>query len=361
MTASQLIKSLKSKKNKDLDIYQLSDGSPTEVRQWVSTGLRKFDMIISNKMEGGFPVGKLTTLVGEQGSGKTLLAMMAAKDVIKKNGLVIWIDTENSLDLTFLESFGIPRDKLVYIQLNTVEAMFETLENIAKDIRENNTDQLVLMVVDSIAGLSTKAEVEGAVGDANFGIAARLLSQGLRKHIIDFGKMRVCLLFTNQLRFNMKAAMFEDPLSAMYGGKAIPYYSSLLIKLSKSSKLKDEDKEIVGNQVLAKVIKNRLAPPFRSTYFECVYESGVSEISQILDELKKMEIIKVGGAKYTWTAGPVKDSSFAKKDWVKLFNEPAINKFIFETLASKYILDIDRYVDADGVSARAQIVSEDQK
>ena len=147
----------------------------------------------------------------------------------------------------------------------------------------------------------------------------------------------------------------------MYGGKAIPYYSSLLIKLSKSSKLKDEDKEVVGNQVLAKVLKNRLAPPFRSTYFECVYDSGVSEISQILDELKKMDIIKVGGSKYKWASGPAKDTTFEKKDFVKLFNEPANNKFIFETLASKYVLDIDRFVDADGVSSRAQIVPEDGK
>ena len=156
MNASDIIKTLKSRKNSDLDVYQLSDGSPTEVKEFVSTGLRKLDMLISNKMQGGFPVGKLTTVTGEEGSGKTLLALMAAKDVIKRDGIVVWIDTQNSLDLPFMESFGIPRDKIVYIQLNTVEAMFEVMEDVGKQLRQKNSQKLLLFVVDSVAGLSTK-------------------------------------------------------------------------------------------------------------------------------------------------------------------------------------------------------------
>lgn len=314
-------------------------------------------MIISNNEHGGLPVGKLTTIVGQQGSGKTLIAIMAAKDVIRKDGIVVWIDTQNSLDLMFLQSFGIPRDKVIYIQLNTVQAMFQIMDDIAKQIRRKNSNKLLLFVVDSIAGLSTKPEVQGAVGDANYGIAARLLSQGLRKHIINFGKLRSCLLFTNQLRYSMKSSLFEDPLSAMYGGKAIPYYSSIMLKLRKAAKLKNGD-QVIGNQISVTVQKNRLAPPYRKTRFECIYDHGVSQISQILEDLKGLQIVKVSGAWYTWSAGPLKDQKFQKKNFPQMFHKKQVNDFIWKLIAQKYILDIDRIIDADGLSSQSQIVEQ---
>ena len=356
----QLIKNLKAMKNKDLDVYQLSDGcSPTEVKQFVSSGLRKLDMLMSNRIVGGFPVGKLTTITGQQGSGKTLIAMMAAKNVIERNGTVIWIDTQNSLDLVFLQSFGIKRQKLVYIQLNTVEAMFEVMDNVGKSIRQKNSDQLILVVVDSLAGLSTKKQVEGDVGDSTYGGAARLLSQGLRKFIVSFGKMRVCMIFTNQLRYKMNARMFEDPLSAMYGGKAVPYYSSIMMKLRKKAKIKigqGTDKQIVGNQIGVTIEKNRLAPPFRKTNIQCIYDHGVSQINQIMQNLKDMDIVKVSGPSYTWKGGPCKDQKFAKKDFPKYFNNKQVNDYIWQQLGKKYILDVSRITDADSLSGQGSII-----
>ena len=200
--------------------------SSSNIKQYISTGNPLLDMIISNKRHGGFPVGRLTEIAGGEGAGKTLLASYALADTQKKGGVAIFIDTENAASLDVLQEVGVDTDKLVYIQVGTVEDVFSAMETIVGKIAsaKRDPDQPITIVWDSVAATSTKAEVEGTYDQQTIAQAARIISKGLRKYIPICSAHNVCLIFLNQLRVNIGVS-FGDKYSTS-GGKAIPYHAS---------------------------------------------------------------------------------------------------------------------------------------
>ena len=268
--------------------------SPAEVNEWLSTGSTVLDTIISNDIEaeGGIPVGKLVEISGEAATGKSLLSYMILKDCQDRGGIPVLIDTENAANWSFLKLLGIKeQDKggnLVYLQPETIEEVFQAIEEIVRRIRENDKSKLCCIVWDSIAGTSTKAEIQGEYGDSTIGLGARLIGQGLRKSIRFIGNQRIALVFLNQVREKIGGMVFGDPTISP-GGKAIPFFSSVRIKLYTDGKLK-ADGATIGVGIKPKIIKNRLGPPHREAKLTMYFSRGLIDEESWLDELLKFGV-----------------------------------------------------------------------
>ena len=268
--------------------------SPAEVNEWLSTGSTVLDTIISNDIEaeGGIPVGKLVEISGEAATGKSLLSYMILKDCQDRGGIPVLIDTENAANWSFLKLLGIKeQDKggnLVYLQPETIEEVFQAIEEIVRRIRENDKNKLCCIVWDSIAGTSTKAEIQGEYGDSTIGLGARLIGQGLRKSIRFIGNQRIALVFLNQVREKIGGMVFGDP-TVSPGGKAVPFFSSVRIKLYTDGKLK-ADGATIGVGIKPKTIKNRLGPPHREAKLVMYFNRGLIDEESWLDELLKFGV-----------------------------------------------------------------------
>jgi recombination protein RecA len=193
-----------NKQFKDYKVAYFLDGSeetPTDLNDWVSFGASTLDLAVSNRPHGGAPVGRIGEITGLEASGKSLIASHLLANTQKRGGLAVYIDTENALNVDFLESIGVDTDKMLYVQLETVEDIFATIENIIEKVRLSNKDRLVTIVVDSVAGASTKVELEGDYDKDGWATAkAIIISKAMRKVTNMIGKQRICLVFTNQLR-----------------------------------------------------------------------------------------------------------------------------------------------------------------
>ena len=268
--------------------------SPAEVREWLSTGSTVLDTIISNDLnaDGGIPVGKLVEISGEAATGKSLLSYMILKDCQDKGGIPILIDTENAANWSFLKLLGLKEEEqggnLLYLQPETIEAVFKAIENIVRKVRENDKNKLCCIVWDSVAGTSTNAEIQGEYGDATIGLGARLIGQGLRKSIRFIGNQRIAVVFLNQLREKIGIA-FGDP-TVSPGGKAIPFFSSVRIKLYTDGTIK-AGKDTIGVGIKPKIIKNRLGPPHREARLKMYFSRGLIDEESWLDVL-----LQSGGA-----------------------------------------------------------------
>ena len=262
--------------------------SPAEVREWLSTGSTVLDTIISNDLnaDGGIPVGKLVEISGEAATGKSLLSYMILKDCQDKGGQPILIDTENAANWSFLKLLGLKAREeggnLLYLQPETIEAVFKAIENIIRRVRENDKNKLCCIVWDSVAGTSTNAEIQGEYGEATIGLGARLIGQGLRKSIRFIGNQRISVVFLNQLREKIGIA-FGDP-TVSPGGKAIPFFSSVRIKLYTDGTIK-ADKDTIGVGIKPKIIKNRLGPPHREAKLKMYFSRGLIDEESWLDVL----------------------------------------------------------------------------
>ena len=262
--------------------------SPAEVREWLSTGSTVLDTIISNDLnaDGGIPVGKLVEISGEAATGKSLLSYMILKDCQDKGGQPILIDTENAANWSFLKLLGLKAREeggnLLYLQPETIEAVFKAIENIVRRVRENDKNKLCCIVWDSVAGTSTNAEIQGEYGEATIGLGARLIGQGLRKSIRFIGNQRISVVFLNQLREKIGIA-FGDP-TVSPGGKAIPFFSSVRIKLYTDGTIK-ADKDTIGVGIKPKIVKNRLGPPHREAKLKMYFSRGLIDEESWLDVL----------------------------------------------------------------------------
>ena len=265
--------------------------SPAEVKDWLSTGSTVLDTIISNDAAapGGIPIGKLVEITGEAATGKSLLSYMILKDCQDRGGIPVLIDTENAANWSFLKLLGIKeQDKggnLVYLQPETIEEVFQAIEEIVRRIRENDKSKLCCIVWDSIAGTSTKAEIQGEYGDSTIGLGARLIGQGLRKSIRFIGNQRIALVFLNQVREKIGGMVFGDPTISP-GGKAVPFFSSVRIKLYSGGKVK-AGQDVIGVGIKPKVIKNRLGPPHREAELKMYFNRGLIDEESWLDVLLK--------------------------------------------------------------------------
>ena len=283
-----LVESL-NKKLGDVAFILGKGDSPPETKEWLSTGSTILDTIISNDIdaEGGIPVGKLVEISGEAASGKSLLSYMILKDCQDKGGIPVLIDTENAANEDFLRLIGLefyPEGSLVYIQVDSIEGVFKAIEDIIRRIRENDKDKLCCIVWDSVAGTSTDAEIQGDYGDATIGLAARLIGQGLRKIIRFIGTQKVSLVFLNQVRQKIGVFFGDDTVTP--GGKAIPFFAAVRIRLYSGGKVK-AGKDVLGVGIRPKIVKNRMGPPHREADLKMYFNRGLIDEEGWIDILLK--------------------------------------------------------------------------
>lgn len=274
--------------------------SPSDIIDWISTGSSLLDLAISNIPNGGVPVGRITELTGLEGSGKSLVAAHILAETQKKGGKAIFMDTEAAVSREFLQAIGVNLSDMMYIPTETIEDMFQSIEIIINSVRTNNQDKLLTIVVDSLAGATTKVELDADYGKDGYATTkAILLSKAMRKITNLIAKEKICVVFTNQLRTKMNAMAFADPWTTS-GGKAVAFHSSIRVRLTNAGALKKKDfggvDQIIGNKIQAKVIKNRLGPPQRKVSFEIFFDSGIDNYSGWVAVLKTYKFITGAGA-----------------------------------------------------------------
>lgn len=268
--------------------------SSTDVKDWVSTGSYMLDLVLSNKKDGGVPVGRLIEISGGEGAGKTLLGSYILASTQKKGGVAILIDSEHAASMDVLKASGVDVSKLVYIQANTVEDVFQAMETIVNKIKNNEKNPLITIVWDSVAATSTRAEIEGNYGDQTIAMAARFISQGLRKYIPVCSKHNVCLVFINQLRTKIGMSFGDNLMTP--GGKAIPYHASIRLRLNHFKQIKDKNGDLIGRIIKCEVKKNKVAPPMRTMYYTIRWGdkpgAWVDDSETLWDSAIRSEVLK---------------------------------------------------------------------
>ncbi len=241
---------------------------------------------------GGYPRGRIIEIYGPESSGKTTLALHAIAEAQKKGGIAAFIDAEHALDPVYARNLGVDIDELWVSQPDNGEQALDIAESL---IRSGAVD---IIVVDSVAALTPQAEIEGEMGDAHVGLQARLMSQALRKLAGTLSKSKTILIFINQIRMKI-GVMFGNPETTT-GGNALKFYASVRLEVRKIETIEKGDEDAIGNKVRVKVVKNKVAPPFRRVELEIIFGKGISSSASLLDAAVKYEIIDKKGAWYTW-------------------------------------------------------------
>ncbi len=277
---------------------------------------------------GGYPRGRVIEIYGPESSGKTTLAIHAIAEAQKAGGVAAIIDAEHAFDRFYAEKLGVNTDELLISQPSSGEEALEIAEQL---IRSSAVD---IVVVDSVAALTPKKEIEGDMGDSNVGLQARLMSQALRKLTAAISKTNTTCIFINQLREKI-GVMFGNPETTT-GGNALKFYASVRLDIRRIGALKEGD-EATGNQTRVKVVKNKVAPPFRKAEFDIMYGEGISKIGEIIDLGAELEIIKKSGSWYSYNDTRLAQGREAAKQAVKDNPELAeeLEKLIFDALKEK--------------------------
>lgn len=316
--------------------------TPTDLDEWVSTGSPMLDLAISNRPNGGLPVGRITEITGLEGSGKSLLAAHSIADTQKKGGLGVYIDTENAMNQEFLEAIGVDVNKMLYVPLETVEDIFEAIDSIIESVRSSDKKKLVTIVVDSVAGASTKVEISADYDQAGYATQkAIIISKAMRKVTNLIGRERISLIFTNQLRTRMGVS-FGDPWTTS-GGKAIAFHSSCRLRLKQMGQLKSKVggvDQVVGIKTRAQVIKNRMGPPLRSVDYDIYFDSGIDNYGSWLQMMKSYKLVGQSGAWYTYVDKETgEEIKFQAKNFEDLLMErPEMKESIYNQICDAYIM-----------------------
>jgi recombination protein RecA len=285
-------------------IMKLGDHAIENI-QIISTGSIGLDAALGI---GGFPRGRVIEIYGPEASGKTTLAIHAIAEAQKNGGIAAIIDAEHTFDRNYAEKLGVDVENLLISQPDNGEQALEITDNL---IRSGALD---IVVIDSVAALTPKAEIEGEMGDSKMGLQARLMSQALRKLTANISKTNTSCVFINQLREKI-GVMFGNPETTT-GGNALKFYASVRVDIRRISQLKDGE-EIIGNRTRVKIVKNKLAPPFKKADFDILYGEGISQLGEIVDLGTDFNIIKKSGSWFSYNDTKIGQGRDAVKQILK--------------------------------------------
>jgi recombination protein RecA len=371
---SDLIKSLNKEAGSKVAYNLAYDKSPTHVKRWIGTGSKQLDYIISNRRDGGLPEGRIIEIFGPPSIGKSHIAIQIARSTQQMGGIVVYIDTENATSVENLALLGVDiKKRFVYVDTHCTEEVLSIAESTILKAKAMDKDVPVTIIWDSVAATSPKAELLGDYDKETIGLQARAISKGMRKITGVIANQNVLFVILNQIRTKI-GVMYGDPTTTP-GGKAIPFHSSVRIKLGAGQRIENKNKEVIGIHVSAKTIKNKVSAPFRSVDFEIHFGVGIKEHEQVFDLLRKAGSMEVGkntismqgtGAWKTLivnnseTGEVLVEKKFYKADFDKVWSDPEYRDYIDDLLEAAMVrkmeneenvdIDLDSYEEVRSVS-----------
>ena len=320
-------------------IMKLGGGeAPTDIPS-ISTGSLTLDMALGI---GGLPRGRVTEIYGPESSGKTTLCLHAIAEAQKAGGAAAFIDAEHALDISYAKKLGVQIDDLLVAQPDTGEQALEIAETLVR------SGALDIIVVDSVAALVPRAEIEGEMGDSHMGLQARLMSQALRKLTGAISKSQTSLIFINQIRMKI-GVMFGNPETTT-GGNALKFYSSVRLDIRRIESIK-EGQEVMGSRVRVKVVKNKMAPPFKQAEFDVMFAEGISKVGELVDLGVDRRIIDKAGAWYSYKEERLGQGREAVKTFLK--NNPDVAETISTQIRQSFGLVANPQDNQPSTASRA--------